>query len=235
MAKLRLIDLKCNETEDSTGADEAYLRVRGREIWKSSMNDGDSEDLTHLDPDDHRFTSTIKLELLDEDSGIFDSDDHLGSVTIKATDAGKGERTHTFRGDGANYTLTYEVVHDSGGSTGRAPARPTHQLEFKSLRCFVTEDSAGADEAYLRASRRHVWGPKSINNGEIKYINLAVPFTGNTLVELKEADTGFLDADDYIGSIVVSSHASGHGEQREVISGDGAIYELRYEVTPFQG
>ena len=112
MPKLRLISLHCTRTEDDTGPDEAYLEVRGQRRWGVvSMNDNDSADLSGvpLSP----FTKRARIDLWDEDTGIpFDEDDHLGRTYARAADAGCGEIEHIFRGDGARYLLTYEVVTD---------------------------------------------------------------------------------------------------------------------------
>ena len=48
--------------------------------------------------------------LHDRDTGVFDKDDHLGTVTASKAQAGKGEQQGKFTRDGANYTLYYEVV-----------------------------------------------------------------------------------------------------------------------------
>lgn len=109
MAQLRLISLVCHGTEDWTGADETYLLIAGRRVWgPESMNDSDVEDLTRVSP--IRFRRKARIDLYDQDAGWVDDDDHLGRTYAYATDAGKGEQEHDFKGDGAHYTLTYEVI-----------------------------------------------------------------------------------------------------------------------------
>jgi hypothetical protein len=106
MAKLRLISLACNTTEDNLGADETYLLVNGVKVWGASMNNNDVVDLSGVD--DLDFRSRARVELYDEDSP--DDDDHLGIFYVRSGQAGRGEREYKFVEDEADYTLTYEVL-----------------------------------------------------------------------------------------------------------------------------
>jgi hypothetical protein len=110
MAKLRLISLYCEKTEDTTGADEAYLVVNGRQVGGvNSINDREARDLTYIDP--IAFTSSAKIRLYDQDTGVFDKDDFLGELTATAAQTGQGEQRGRLRRDGADYTLTWEVLN----------------------------------------------------------------------------------------------------------------------------
>jgi hypothetical protein len=105
---LRLISIQCIETEDSTGGDEAYLRVAGNKVWgPKSINNGGAYDLTSIEP--KLFVGQVEVSLFDEDSGFLDDDDWLGTATITSSEAGLGNRTVFFTQDGANYKLTYRV------------------------------------------------------------------------------------------------------------------------------
>jgi hypothetical protein len=107
VARLKLHSIFCKTTEDNTGADEPYLLVGNRKIWGSqSMNDNESEDLTMVP--EVAFTRSIRLSLYDQDSGFFDKDDFLGSWVVWAGETGT-LREARFNGDGADYTITYEV------------------------------------------------------------------------------------------------------------------------------
>ncbi len=109
MPSVRLLSLVCNTTEDSTGPDEAYIRVKGTRVWgPNSMNDGDSADLSGVEA--IPFTDSARIELYDQDTGWLDDDDHLGTTYAYANQAGQGEKEHTFDGDDANYRLTYETL-----------------------------------------------------------------------------------------------------------------------------
>lgn len=106
MARLVLISLHCITTEDTTGPDEAYLMVNGIKVWgPQSMNDNDSVDLGRKTIS---FTNKAEIQLWDEDSP--DSDDLLGTIVATAAQADTGERQGKFTEDGADYTLTYQVL-----------------------------------------------------------------------------------------------------------------------------
>lgn len=108
--RLKLISLKCNETEDVTGADDAYLHVDGALKWgPQSMNNGHTKDLSGIDPIE--FENSVRLDLYDQDAGSwFDDDDHIDKVIISTADAALGVRECKFKGDGASYTLKYQVL-----------------------------------------------------------------------------------------------------------------------------
>ena len=104
--KLRLLTIVCHNSEDFFG-DEAYLEANGARIWGPvDLEDGDERSLlaVPLVP----FRRSVALALFDDDSA--DPDDHLGTVAIGRDRLGQGERRATFRGEGALYAVTYEVV-----------------------------------------------------------------------------------------------------------------------------
>jgi hypothetical protein len=105
--KLKLKSLYCQKTEDTTGSDEAYLVINGEQIWGDQpINDQDPRPI-NIEFD---FSKEVKIKLFDRDTGIFDRDDYLGTVTITEDQAGQGEKEGNFTEDGADYTLYYEVV-----------------------------------------------------------------------------------------------------------------------------
>jgi hypothetical protein len=107
MPKLKLKSLYCETTEDSGGPDEAYFVVNGEQVWGAqSINDREPRPVD-IEID---FSTSAEIKLYDEDTGIWDKDDHLGTVTATADLAGQGEQQGKFTEDGANYTLYYEVV-----------------------------------------------------------------------------------------------------------------------------
>jgi hypothetical protein len=103
---LQLVKLVCIQTEDSTGADEAYLRVAGTKVWSGDINDNQTKYLESLTP--RAFTNQVLIQLYDADTGVFDSDDFLGEHMVYAWEAGQ-EHTVQFTEDGAEYELTYRV------------------------------------------------------------------------------------------------------------------------------
>ncbi len=109
MSHLRLISLFCETTEDNGGADEAYLVVNGQQVGGvNSINNREARSLTYIQP--IHFTSSAEIKLYDEDTGIFDDDDYLGTLMATSNQTGKGEQRGRFTEDGANYTLTWEVL-----------------------------------------------------------------------------------------------------------------------------
>jgi hypothetical protein len=103
------------------------------------------------------------------------------------------------------------------------------KLKLVSLRCLQTEDFLGADEAYLTVDQNVIWGPTSISAGQTKDLQSVDPieFTGNITVQLYDQDTGFLDPDDLLGGLSVSSQQAGQGIKQASFTGDGASYKLK--------
>jgi hypothetical protein len=103
MPYLKLISLECHDTEDDTGADEAYIRINGRRVWKGNINDNQSKDLGSVERIE--FTENSRIDLYDEDVGGFDPDDHLGTQYVWARQVDHGEQHLSFSGSRWNYTL----------------------------------------------------------------------------------------------------------------------------------
>jgi hypothetical protein len=96
-AGLAITHVQCIETEDITGADDAYLKSGSARIWGPvSLNNGEGADL--------RVTvhSGQVVELWDEDSP--DPDDFLGSNTIN------GPGVYKYNLDDANYDVTVSAT-----------------------------------------------------------------------------------------------------------------------------
>ena len=107
MPRLKLTSLYCETTEDNAGPDEAYLVVNGKRVWgPESINDREPRPVD-IEID---FSTSAKVRLYDQDTGVWDKDDYLGEITVSANQAGQGEQQDTFTEDDANYTLYYEVV-----------------------------------------------------------------------------------------------------------------------------
>jgi hypothetical protein len=239
--RLHLISLICNETEDITGGDSAYLRVNGQRVWGPiSMNNGFVENLSNVPPVE--FADVARVELFDKDTGAsinlyigslsLDSDDLLGSYNIPGGLAGEGIRAVNFTADGANYTLLYQVV-EYDVNTGEELPLANYRLLFDSLTCYTTEDWTGPDETYLRANNLIVWGPHSMNDGQTEVLTALMPiqFQGSVRLDLYDQDgTNPADDDDHLGYVLVTSSCSGLGQQTHVFNGDESNYLLRYHV-----
>jgi hypothetical protein len=107
MAKLKLLELRCRETEDS-GGDEAYLTVNGNKVWATEgISSGETASLRSVPI--INFDKKAVIALWDQDSGLFDSDDNLGKFVVSDKEAGQDERDFNFKKDGADYLLIYKV------------------------------------------------------------------------------------------------------------------------------
>lgn len=96
-ARLAITHIKCIETEDVSGADEAYLKSGSARIWGPvSLNNGESAAL-NVTVDVGQI-----VELWDEDSP--DADDFLGSNTIHGADV------YRYTLDDANYEVTVSAL-----------------------------------------------------------------------------------------------------------------------------
>lgn len=110
---LHLLSLKCVETEDYTGSDEAYIKNDGAIIWgPEDINDGEIRNLSESPV--ITFNTSTRIDLYDQDTGIIDDkDDHLGGVNISGDLADHGNQESTLTGDGAKYIITYRVEKES--------------------------------------------------------------------------------------------------------------------------
>src|SRR6476646_422932 len=103
------------------------------------------------------------------------------------------------------------------------------RLKLVELQCIETEDVTGGDEAYIRVNGAVVWGVVTINNGENRNLTPVPPisFFGTAVVELFDQDVGgFIDPDDFLGSIIVSAADLNTGPKIGSFTGDGANYNL---------
>jgi hypothetical protein len=217
MPKLKINTLYCHTTEDSSGADEAYLVVDGQQIWgDQSINDDQSRTVNR----EVDFTTSVEIKLFDRDTGVWDKDDYLGTITVDHTLAGQGEQQGKFTEDGAHYTLYYEVE----GASMR-------KLKLKSLYCHKTEDTSGSDEAYLVVNGEQIWGDQPINDEDPRPINIELDFSKQVEIKLYDRDTGIFDRDDYLGTVTVTADQADQGEKQGKFTEDGADYTLYYEVV----
>ncbi|MBD1891578.1 hypothetical protein [Coleofasciculus sp. FACHB-SPT9] len=113
-------------------------------------------------------------------------------------------------------------------------------LTLKTLYCQETEDWTGSDEPYLRVNGQTVWQGALNDQKDAPLFNektadpndfLAFDFSGQATIKLFDADAGWFDDDDFLGSIQVTNQDIGLGDQTKPFNLDGAYYELTYEVT----
>jgi hypothetical protein len=222
---LSFISIKCNETEDITGADKTYITANGNVIWgPKSMNNGYIKNLTGVLP--YLFESKVELSVYDQDSSIpSDDDDCLGTNTVTAEDVDKGELTLRFTKDDANYEIKYKVTpHDV------VDKRTLHLVKIK---CVETEDITGPDDVYLHVNGALVWGPLRMNNGEERNMENILPYTffEGVSLDLYDLDEGIpFDDDDHLGNVIITADEVGKGELTCSFKSDGAKYKLTYRV-----
>jgi hypothetical protein len=106
---LRLLSIECIDQNERT-EDEPYLNFRGRTIWDGDMKQGDTEDLSHLQP--LFFNGAAEISLFEDDPNILwlDPNDHLGTVTIHDyQEPGGAINPLVFDLDG-EYSLTVDII-----------------------------------------------------------------------------------------------------------------------------
>jgi hypothetical protein len=110
-------------------------------------------------------------------------------------------------------------------------------LTLKTLYCRETEDWTGADEPYLRVNGKTVWSGTLNDNKDAGLVDkktgepLAFALNGQATIKLFDADAGWFDDDDFLGSIEVTNQDIGLGDLTKPFNLDGAYYELTYAVT----
>jgi hypothetical protein len=238
--KLTIITLRCLETEDNTGGDEARLEVYldgiHSDTLKDDINDNQNFDINKT----YDFKHGATLRLYDEDnSWIGDDDDFLGEVTINTA---VGEHKGSFTLDDANYIITYRVdnavaISSTNNNPPQIAGKPivkekqVKKLVVKTLTCNTTEDDTGADESYLDIfidGQLFETVNKDLNDGDSFYINREYVFFSGAHFRLMDADTGVLwDDDDNLGEFDIDTTLGDHSGS---FTGDGANYTITYTV-----
>lgn len=182
MAVLDLRGIICDKTQEAI--DEPYLEVfvdRGEhpsDRWRwgpVSMNDGDARCINWS----RIFHERIRIELWEHDQ--VGRDDHIGDLSLIATDEWGSEQNHRLAGQRAKYRLIYAVN----------PRRDERfVLNLVSLRCNDAQERT--DEPYLIVNGCVIWGPSSMRTGQLQNIVGEEPVYfsggGNAIVELWERD-----------------------------------------------
>jgi hypothetical protein len=104
MAKIQLKYMVCKDTNEWP-RDEIYLKQDGDNVYsKGGVSVGSTLNINRVFD---MSGASDTLRLFEDD--VF-KDDFLGSHTVRASEAGLGERTASFTRNGANYSLVYEVL-----------------------------------------------------------------------------------------------------------------------------
>ncbi|MFD9118672.1 hypothetical protein ACFU6M_28645 [Streptomyces bottropensis] len=107
----KLLELTAATAQDSNGQDEIVMsRVGGVQFFPTSgtvsMSEGTTEELNIFIP---IFDNDAKLALHEVDAGSGMPASLVGTVSLKANEAGNGKIRKRFEGAGALYELTYVV------------------------------------------------------------------------------------------------------------------------------
>lgn len=85
-----------------------------------------------------------------------------------------------------------------------------------------------SDDLFIKIGEDRVWGPRSIDDGDIKELNnIGRDFSGSITVSLRDQDPG--NPDDALGSFNVSRVTNGW--KTATVSGSDSKYEVTYKVT----
>ena len=107
----KLLELTAATAQDPDGEDEIVMsRVGGVQFFPTSgtipMREGTTEELDIFVP---IFDSDVRLTLHEVDRGSGMPASLVGSVSLRADEAGRGKMRKKFAGAGALYELTYVV------------------------------------------------------------------------------------------------------------------------------
>jgi hypothetical protein len=106
VAELHIKSLTCtNKQTTGTAKDRASLQVNGRKVSGPHLLGKDKSVTLNLR---HQFTNKVAVTLVEEDGNS--ADDDLGSVIVRDTLAGKGDKIgHFDEAPHAEYEMTYNV------------------------------------------------------------------------------------------------------------------------------
>ncbi len=199
MSTIHVRSLKCYETEDYTGADECRIEIYingEKTVLRHSLNDNETWQIDRQ----FEFTNEVIIKLYDEDSP--DADDHLGTITI-----GNGNvqnATGKFTGDGANYSIFYDVFDNSTPSN---TTQTTRLLKILDLYCKKNEDITGYDELRFEVYIDGVFREKiysKLKNKQNWRINKEYTFSQSVQIKLWDEDFGLGDGDDFLGEVLIN-------------------------------
>ena len=106
MAELLIKTVKCIRKDDpGLDKDETVVQINSSTVsGPHKLGKGDAVTLNYR----RNFTGSVVVGLIEQDAG---QDDNLGSVTIRDTQAGSGDRIANFEfQQNADYTMTYRVT-----------------------------------------------------------------------------------------------------------------------------
>ena len=110
MAILTIIDVECVKKQDTVGHDTIYVQVDGNYL-AGPLSLG-KRDVVGLSNATYNFTGSANIELIEVDGKVGGSnDENLGSVTVRAAQAGPAILSGDFnRLNGADYLIRYKIT-----------------------------------------------------------------------------------------------------------------------------
>ena len=110
MAMLTIVDVECVKKQDTVGQDSIHVHVSGTHL-AGPLAMG-TRDVRVLNGVTRAFTDFAIIELIEVDGAVGGgNDESLGTVTARASDAGRGILTGNFnRLNGADYHVRYRVT-----------------------------------------------------------------------------------------------------------------------------
>jgi hypothetical protein len=95
-------------------------------------------------------------------------------------------------------------------------------LRINAIKCIEQEDHWGDDHAYILVNGSRVWGPKEMDDGQTRAVNIEVAFENKAEIALFEQDDH--DPDDSLDAHTLRS--SDEGEHHLKYTADDANYSL---------
>jgi hypothetical protein len=94
------------------GEDETYIKINSKKVWQDSFSTGETLQVDHQP---QLFRDNAKIDLYDKDFGFWNSDDHMGSITIRPNTSEPYNQPVvnqvTLTGGGSEYLVTYQTTH----------------------------------------------------------------------------------------------------------------------------
>lgn len=103
---------KAGADPDLWGEDETYIKINSKKVWQDSFSTGTARQVDHQP---QLFRDNAKISLYDEDFGFWNSDDHMGSITIRPNTNDPFNtpviNQVTLKGSGSEYLVTYQTTN----------------------------------------------------------------------------------------------------------------------------
>lgn len=105
---------KAGADPDLWGEDETYIKINSKNVLNGylSFNTGTAQQIDHQP---QLFRDNAKIDLYDKDFGFWNSDDHMGGITIRPNTSDPFGvpvvNQVTLKGSGSEYLVTYQTIN----------------------------------------------------------------------------------------------------------------------------